>query len=86
MYQPETQVRVVVHGDDCTFANTELAPRKIEAEMCEWYDVMERGVPGDGKRDVHEILHRCLRLTEEGLEYVASDKHRRAFLQESGVA
>ena len=39
-----------------------------------------------GKRDVHEILHRSLRLMEEGLEYVASDKRRRALLEDSCVA
>ena len=37
----ESQVRVVVHGDDFTF-ESEL--KKIQAKMCEWYDVMVRGV------------------------------------------
>ena len=68
-YHPKTQVRVVVHGDDFTFAGTESELRKIEAKMHEWYDVKVRGILGSGKRDVHEIeiLGRNLTWTEEGL-------------------
>ena len=67
---PKTQVRVVVHGDDFTFAGTESELRKIEANMHEVYDVKVRGILGSGKRDVHEIeiLGRNLTWTEEGLE------------------
>ena len=70
-YHPKTQVRVVVHGDDITFAGTESELRKIEEKMHEWYDVKVRGILGSGKRDVHEIeiLVRSLTWTEEGLEY-----------------
>ena len=61
-YHPKTQVRVVVHGDDFTFAGTESELRKFRARMHEWYDVKVRGIPGSGKRDVHEseILGRSL--------------------------
>ena len=52
---PKTQVRAVVHGGDFTFASTESELKKIQAKMCEWYDVKVRGVLGSGKRDVHEI-------------------------------
>ena len=51
-YHPKTLVRVVVHGDDFTFAGTEPELKKIRAKMCEWYDVQVRGVLGSGKRDV----------------------------------
>ena len=34
-YHPKTQVPVVVHGDDFTFASTESELRKIEAKMHE---------------------------------------------------
>ena len=54
-YHPKTQVRVVVHGDDFTFAGTESELKRIQAKMHEWYDVKVRGVLGSGKRDVHEI-------------------------------
>ena len=67
-YHPKTQVRVVVHGDDFTFAGTESELKKIEAKMHEWYDVKVRGILGSGKRDVQEIeiLGRNLTWTEEG--------------------
>ena len=68
IFHSKTQVRVVVHGDDFTFAGTESELRKIEAKMHEWYDVKVRGIFGSGKRDVHEIeiLGRNLIRTEEG--------------------
>ena len=86
-YHPKPQVRVVVHGDDFTFAGTEPEWKKIRAKMCEWYDVQVRGVLGSGKRDVREIeiLGRNLTWTEEGLEYECSDKHRQAFLEGLGL-
>ena len=51
-YNFKTQVRVVVHCDDFTFAGTESELKKIQAKMCEWYDVKVRGVLGSGRRDV----------------------------------
>ena len=86
-YHPKTQVRVVVHGDNFTFAGTESELKRIQAKMHEWYDVKVRGVLGSGKRDVHEIeiLGRNLTWTEEGLEYEGSDKHRQALLQGLGL-
>ena len=45
-YHPKTQVRVVAHGDDLTFAGTESELKRIQAKMHEWYDVKVRGVLG----------------------------------------
>ena len=75
-YHPKTQVRVVVHGDDFTFAGTESELKRIQAKMHEWYDVEVRGVLGSGKRDVHEIeiLGRNLTWTEEGLDGVRGQR------------
>ena len=86
-YHPKTQVRVVVHGDDFTFAGAESELKRIQAKMHEWYDVKVRGVLGSGKRDVHEIeiFGRSLTWTEEGLEYEASDEHRQALLEGLGL-
>ena len=86
-HHPKTKVRVVVHGDDFTFAGTESELRIIEAKMHEWYDVKVHGILGSGKRDVHEIviMGRNLTWTEEGLEYEGSDKHRRALLESLGL-
>ena len=46
---PKPHVRVVVHGDDVTFAATESALRNVRPKMCEWYDVKVRGFLGSGK-------------------------------------
>ena len=86
-YHPKTQVRVVVHGDDFTFAGTESELKKIQAKTHEWCDVKVRVVLGSGKRDVHDIgvFGRKLKWTEEGLEYEGSDKHRQALLEGLGL-
>ena len=86
-YHPETQVRVVVYGDDFTFPGTDPELRRIETQMCEWCDAMVRGILGNGKRDVREIeiLGRGLSWTEGALEHEASDKHRQALREGLGL-
>ena len=73
LYHPKSHARVVVHGDDFTFATTESEVRTIRSKSCGWYDAKVRCVFGSGKRDVREeeLLGRNLRWTEEGLEYEA---------------
>ena len=39
IYHAKSHVRVVVHGDDFTFAATESQLRIMGSRMCEWYDV-----------------------------------------------
>ena len=51
---PQTRVRVVVHGDDFTFAATESELRKMRSRMRELYDVEVRGILGRGKTE--EVL------------------------------
>ena len=46
---PTTNVRVVVHGDDFTFAATDSELGKMRSRMCEWYDVKVSGILGSGK-------------------------------------
>ena len=80
-YNPETHARIVVHGDEFTFAATESELRKMRSRMCEWYGVKLRGILGSGRRDVREIeiRGRSLRWTEEG-------KHRQALLGGMGLS
>ena len=54
-YHPQTHVRVVVHGDDNTFAAIKSELREMRSTRCEWYDVKVRGLRGSGKRDLREI-------------------------------
>ena len=79
-YQFQIHVRVVLHGDDFTFAATGSEVRKTRSSMCDWYDVKVRG---SDVREI-EILGRSLRWTEERLEYKACDKHRQAVLEGLG--
>ena len=74
-YHPKCLVRVVVHGDAFTVADTKPDLSKIRSQMCEWYDVKVRGILDRGKRDVRdiEILGRSLRWKEEGLKTEACD-------------
>ena len=52
---PDKQVRVVVRGDDFTFAGTDLELETIKSKMHEWCDVKVRGILVSGRRDVQEI-------------------------------
>ena len=40
---PKTHVRVVVHGDDFSFASTDSELMKMRSRICQWYDVKVRG-------------------------------------------
>ena len=54
-FHPETQVRVVAHGDDFTFTRNDSELRNIKSKMCKWYDVKVLGILGSRRRDVQEI-------------------------------
>ena len=45
---PKTHVHVVVHGNDFTFAATDLDLGKMRWRMCEWCDDKVRGILGSG--------------------------------------
>ena len=83
-YHPETHVRVVVHGDDFTFAATDSELGKMRSRVCEWCDVKVRGLLGVGKRFVRDIGEKLGVDRGEGLEYEARDKHRQALLEGLG--
>ena len=69
-HPPKTHVRLIVHGDDFTFAATDWELMKMLSRMCEWCEVKLRGILGSGQRDVREveILGGSSRWTEEGVE------------------
>ena len=66
-WDKETDVHLVVHGDDFTFTGTNAELNKVE----KWYDVKVRGRLGNDADDTKEItvLGRTLRWTEDGFEY-----------------
>ena len=59
-YHLKNHVRVVVQGDDFTFAATGLELRKMRLWMREWYDVKVRGILG-----VENVMCARLRCWEE---------------------
>jgi len=86
-YNPVTEVRVVVHGDDFTFAGTKKELMRMHKKMEEWYDVKLRGVMGSAGDEVKEItiLGRTVRWTTEGIEYEADGRHREELMKECGL-
>ena len=82
-----TGVRVVVHGDDFTFAGVRKELDRMKNEMENWYDVKLRGIMGSGEGETREmtILGRTVRWTTEGLEYWADDKHRDILMRSEGL-
>ena len=86
-YNPKTGVRVVVHGDDFTFAGVRGELEKMRRRMAEWYEVKERGIMGSDEGELKEvvILGRTVRWTREGLEYEADGKHRKTLMRMMGI-
>ena len=55
LYNPETGVRVVVHGDDFTFIVKAKELSAIQELMSSWYSLKGRGVMGPDKHDDRRI-------------------------------
>ena len=80
-------VRVVVHGDDFTFAGEGEELQKMKTRMREWYDIKDRGTMGSDVDDIKTItiLGRTLRWTAGGLEYEAGAEHVQKVLEAEGL-
>ena len=86
-HHPVSGVKLVVHGDDFTFAGVAKELDRVEKLMGEWYDIKVRGRLGSGAEEVKKIviLGRTLRWTSGGLELESDGKHRLAVLQGLGL-
>ena len=86
-YNARSGVRVVVHGDDFTFAGTRRELESARDMMRGWYDIKDRGIMGSDQGEIKEveILGRRLRWMEQGIEYEGDRKHRESLLEEEGL-
>ena len=78
MTNPETDVRLVVHGDDFTFLGPEEELRKLAEQMGQWYEIKVRGILGPDTGDDKEItiLNRIVKWEKNGdITYRADPKH-----------
>ena len=82
-HNPRTGVRVVVHGDDFTFAGVREELEKVREKMKEWYEVKDRGIMGSEEGELKEvvILGRTVRWTRDGLDYEGDPKHRQTLMK-----
>jgi hypothetical protein len=87
MYNPESGVRVVVHGDDFTFIGRDKELREVKELMETWYSLKVRGVLGPEAEDDKKItiLGRELRWSECGLEYEADRRHATMIIEAMGL-
>jgi hypothetical protein len=85
-FNPETKVRLAVHGDDFTFLGPALPLKKLEDQMSSWYQVKVRGLLGPEVNDkkIITILNRSLEWKTEGIEYRADEKHVKKIMEELG--
>lgn len=86
-FNPVSGVRLVVHGDDFTFAGIDKELQAIKGKMAQWWDIKDRGTMGGHRKDIKEItiLGRRLRWTPDGLEYEADPKHRGDVMAAEGL-
>jgi hypothetical protein len=86
-YNPTTQVRIVVHGDDFTLLGYEIDLDAVTKEMRSWYTLKVRatlgGEPGDDEEVT--ILNRLVRWVGDKLTYEADHKHAQLVTQEAGL-
>ena len=76
----------VCHGDDFTLVGEEWELKRMAKVMEKWFEIKVRGMLGPEIRDDKEIviLGRTVRWTEEGIEYEADKKHRKAMMEHFG--
>jgi hypothetical protein len=86
-FNPDTYVKIVVHGDDFTCSGNRKELETLKANMESWYAVKFRGMMGSGRTDIKEIviLGRTLRWFEDRLELEADEKHRKMLIKECGL-
>ena len=86
-YCEELQVRGVVHGDDFTFLGYLEDLKVVEEHMRSWYDLKVRGILGDEKGDLDEIviLNRTIRWRGGVIEYEADKKHVIEIIKQIGL-
>ena len=87
LYNPETEVRVVAHGDDFTLIGKDKELKDIKELMKSWYSLKVRGVLGPEVGDDKKItiLGRELVWGEYGLEYEADRKHAKMICEAMGL-
>ena len=86
-FNPDTETKLVVHGDDFTFLGYKDELDNMEQLMKRWYDVKIRGRIGDDKRDAKEItiLNRTIEWREDRLVYKADTKHAKTIIHGIGL-
>ena len=86
-FNPELEVRCVVHGDDFTFLGAEDDLDVVTEHMESWYDLKVRGTLGGGPGDMKNIsiLNRQLTWVGDTIEYEADPKHVSIICEEFGL-
>jgi hypothetical protein len=86
-YNADTQVRIVVHGDDFTLLGYEHDLDAVTKEMKSWYELKVRATLGGEQGDDVEvtILNRLVTWTGGKLTYEADPKHAQLVCQEAGL-
>ena len=88
-YHPATGVRVMVHGDDFVAVGWRSAVRDFRKQVASRFTVQDKML--GGRTDLGEIketriLNRIVRVTAEGWEYEADQRHADLIVREMGVS
>ena len=83
-YNPELDIRLVVHGDDFVLSGEQIHLERFAAQLKEKYLVKIRGILGPDRNDqkVISILNRIVEWTELGLQIEADPKHVKTMLDD----
>ena len=90
MYQHESRkIRCLVHGDDFVSVGSPESLKWMKAKLSARFEIKTTTVGPygeDGEVKEARILNRIIRVTDQGWEYEADQRHADPIIQETGAS
>ena len=86
-FDPVSQIRLVVHGDDFTAVGTRKALDKYEKQLQAIFDLIIRGRLSHelGTQKEIRLLNQIITINKDGVYYVADPRHAELMIQTLGL-
>ncbi len=86
-FNAHTGVRTLVHGDDFVSVGKRSAIKRLEEQLQERFEIKTTIVGRDEQREAREgkVLNRVIRLTRDGWELEADQRHGEMIIEEMGL-
>ena len=85
-YHPGRKMRCLVHGDDFVCVAEAIDLKWLEDRLKERFEIKSKTMGlRDGESREERILNRVIRVTEDGWEYEADQRHADLIIRETGA-